>query len=66
MLDPEGFGSPLRSEFAGYWKLRVDDYRVVYTVKKDKVLVKVIKNGARKDFEAYEALIKRIPKILDF
>lgn len=63
--DPEGFGEPLRGEFSGFWKLKAGDYRVVYTIKKEKVLVKVIKVGARLDFEVYEALVKRIPKILD-
>lgn len=62
---PEDFGAPLRGEFSGYWKLRIDDFRVVYTIKKEKVLVKVIKVGARRDFEVYEDLVKRIPKILD-
>lgn len=56
---------PLFGESSGYWKLRVDDYRVVYSIKKEKVLVKVIKIGARRDFEVYEELVKRIPKILD-
>ncbi len=64
-VDPENFGAPLRGEFAGYWKLRVEDYRVIYSIKKEKVLVKVIKIGARRDFEVYEELVKRIPRILD-
>lgn len=64
-VDPEGFGSPLRGEFSGYWKLRVGDYRVIYSIRKEKVLVKVIKIGARRDFEVYEKLVKRIPQILD-
>ena len=64
-VDPENFGSPLRGEFSSYWKLRIEDYRVIYSIKKEKVLVKVIKIGARRDFEVYEELVKRIPKILD-
>lgn len=63
--EPKSFGEPLRGEFAGYWKLKSEDYRVIYTIKKERVLVKVIKIGARRDFEVYEALVKRIPKILD-
>lgn len=63
---PDTYGSPLRGEFSGYWKLRVGDYRVIYTIRKERVLVKVIKVGARRNFEVYESLIKRIPKILDF
>lgn len=63
--DPEAFGSPLRGEFSGYWKLRVDDFRVIYSVKKDKVLVKVIKIGVRRNYEVYEDLVRRIPQILE-
>ena len=63
-VDPEGFGSPLRGVFSNYWKLRVDDYRVIYSVKKEKVLVKVIKIGARRNAEVYDELVRRIPKIL--
>lgn len=64
-VDPENFGLPLRNEFSGYWKLRVEDYRVIYSIKKERILVKVIKVGARRDFEVYEELARRIPKILD-
>jgi mRNA interferase RelE/StbE len=65
-VDPEGYGEPLRGDLAGYWKLKVEDFRVVYSIKKDVVTVKVLKVGARRDFEVYEAMIRRIPKILDF
>lgn len=63
--DPEAYGLPLRGEFAGYWKLRVGDYRVIYTIKRTQVIVKVIKIGARKDYAVYEELIHRLPKVLD-
>ncbi len=64
--DPESFGRPLRGEFSGYWKLKVADYRVIYSLHKERVIVKVIKIGPRRNFEIYEELIRRIPKILDF
>ncbi len=64
--DPEGYGEPLRGELSGYWKLKIEDFRVVYSIKKDVVTVKVLKVGARRDFEVYEEMVRRIPKILDF
>jgi mRNA interferase RelE/StbE len=63
--DPENYGKPLRGDLAGYWKLKIEDYRVIYTIKRERILVKVIQVGARRDFEVYEALVKRIPKILE-
>lgn len=29
---PERFGHPLRGTLKGYWKLRIEDYRVVYKI----------------------------------
>lgn len=34
MTRPEFFGIPLRNNLAGYRKLRVGDYRIVFTIKK--------------------------------
>lgn len=65
-IDPKAFGNPLAGEFHGYWRLRVGEYRVVYTIEEDRVLVKVIKVGIRRDFEIYGELARRIPKILSF
>ena len=36
---PEAFGKPLRGSLAGYWTLRVGDYRVVYRIVKEEVWV---------------------------
>ena len=63
--NPEDFGSPLRGKLQGYWKLRLANYCVVYTIKKSKLYIKVIKVGARKDFEVYEETLKRVPKLMD-
>lgn len=60
---PKVYGAPLRAPYANYWKLRVGDYRVVYTVHDDIVEVRIIKIGARRDFEVYEALSNRLPRI---
>lgn len=64
--EPEAFGKPLGGGLKGYWRLRVDDYRVIYAIVKNKVIVKVIKVGIRRDSEVYEAMLRRIPKIGDF
>jgi mRNA interferase RelE/StbE len=42
MTHPEIFGIPLRSNLAGYRKLRIGDYRVVFTIKKQVVDILVI------------------------
>ncbi|MBI4975036.1 MAG: type II toxin-antitoxin system RelE/ParE family toxin [Candidatus Omnitrophica bacterium] len=61
--DPERYGSPLSGEYKGYWKLRVGDFRVVYRIVKDKVLVVVIKIGIRRDDRIYRELIHRLKKM---
>lgn len=50
MEEPHKYGLPLRRTLKGYWKLRVGDYRVVFTVEEQEVVVLVICH--RKD--AYE------------
>lgn len=44
---PEVYGVPLRATLKQYWKLRVDDYRVVYSIKAKTVYILVIAH--RKD-----------------
>ena len=61
--DPEHYGSPLSGEYKSYWKLRVGDYRVIYKILKDKILVMVIKVGIRRDGKIYKELIYRLKKI---
>ena len=62
-LDPEAYGKPLTGEFKGYWRLRVEDHRVVYRIIKDQVLVLVVKIGIRKDGEVYRTLAGRLKKL---
>ncbi|HEU4882047.1 MAG TPA: type II toxin-antitoxin system RelE/ParE family toxin [Longimicrobium sp.] len=45
--DPQAFGRPLTGELAGYFRLRVTGYRVVYKVIDDKVWVIVLAAGKR-------------------
>lgn len=47
MTQPEIFGKPLRRSLAGYRKLRVGDYRVIFQI--DKLEVKVFVIGHRRD-----------------
>lgn len=42
MVEPHKYGMPLRRTLKGYWKLRVGDYRVVFTVEDGDVFVLVI------------------------
>ncbi|OGX30457.1 MAG: hypothetical protein A2705_04240 [Omnitrophica WOR_2 bacterium RIFCSPHIGHO2_01_FULL_52_10] len=63
LADPEAYGKPLRGEFSGYWRLRIGDYRVVYKILKDEVLVYVIKVGIRRDDRIYRELLSRLKQI---
>ena len=62
-LDPQAYGEPLRGEFLNYWRLRIGDYRAVYRIDKDKIIVLVIKVGIRKDDRVYNELFSRLKKI---
>ena len=53
--EPSHYGEPLRHTLKGYWKLRVGDYRVIFQLRNDCVLV--IEIGHRKDI--YAAPIRR-------
>jgi len=57
--DPEGFGVPLRGDLKGLWKLRVGQYRVVYQIKAQEIMVYVVKVGFRRDEEVYREVLKR-------
>jgi len=53
---PETYGKPLQKTLKGYWKLRVGDYRVVFKVSGDDILILGIIH--RK--EVYRLIKKRI------
>jgi mRNA interferase RelE/StbE len=61
--DPQNCGRPLRGEFGGYWRLRIGDYRAVYRIVKEQIVVLVIKVGIRRDDRVYRELFARIKKI---
>ena len=52
VADPIRFGLPLRRNLKSFMKLRVGDYRIIYSIQKETVTVYVIKIGHRK--EVYE------------
>jgi mRNA interferase RelE/StbE len=45
--EPALYGKPLRGTLAGYWKLRVGDWRVVYAIRENEVIVFAIKHRSR-------------------
>lgn len=52
MVDPVKFGLPLRRNLKGLMKLRVGNYRIIYSIRREIVTVEVIKIGHRR--EVYE------------
>lgn len=48
--EPEIYGKPLRYTLKGLWVLRVGDYRVVYSIEKEEIII--LRIGHRK--EVYE------------
>ncbi len=53
--DPVKYGAPLRWSLKGFRKLRVGDYRVIYSFRKNRIIV--LKIGHRK--EVYSAVLTR-------
>ena len=39
MTAPQQYGEPLKKTLKGYWKLRVGDYRIVFKVSKNELIV---------------------------
>ncbi len=39
MTAPEQYGEPLRKTLKGYWKMRVGDYRIVFKVSANDIMV---------------------------
>lgn len=56
ITSPEIFGKPLRFSLSSFRKLRVGDYRVIFEISKEKVVIFVI--GHRKNI--YEIAKKRL------
>ena len=60
---PTEFGKPLTGLLRGYWRLRVDVYRVMYRVEPHRLVVLVIKVGMRRDAQIYAEAIPRLRKL---
>ena len=48
-VDPVQFGTPLKQNLKGLMRLRVGNYRIIYFIEKETVIVFVIKMGHRKE-----------------
>ena len=47
--DPRGLGKPLTGPFSGLWRYRIGDYRVIYKIAQEEILIIVARIGHRKD-----------------
>ncbi len=47
--DPKELGKPLKGEFQGYWRYRWGDYRVIYKISEQEILILVLRISNRKD-----------------
>ncbi len=59
VVDPEGYGTPLRAPLDGYWKHEFASHRVIYRIYEDPKVVAVCAVGARRGKHArdvYEQL----------
>lgn len=59
---PDFFGKPLWKELKGYYRLRVEDYRIVYQIQAEKITVFVIHIGFRRDDEVYKEALRRLSR----
>ena len=60
---PNEFGKPLSGPLQGYWRLRVGDYRVIYRIEQNRLVVLVIKVGMRRDAQIYIETLPRLRKL---
>ena len=58
MTEPLKYGAPLRGTLKKYWKLRAGDYRIVYEVSENEVIV--YKIAHRREIYEESGSIKRI------
>lgn len=47
--DPKGLGKALTGQFKGLWRYRVGDFRVIYKVAEEEILIVVARIGHRKN-----------------
>ncbi|MBF0489593.1 MAG: type II toxin-antitoxin system RelE/ParE family toxin [Candidatus Omnitrophica bacterium] len=58
ILDPISYGLPLRKSLQGHRKLRVGDYRIIYRIETDQIII--LKIGHRRD--VYLSVLHRLTK----
>ena len=58
--EPLKSGNPLSGNLGMFRKLRVGDYRVVYQVVENRVIVYVLAVGPRRDKEVYQEAVSRL------
>ena len=47
--DPRSYGKPLRHNLVGFWRYRVEDYRIICEIKDQELVILVIELGHRRD-----------------
>ena len=60
---PTAYGKSLSGPLQGYWRLRVDVYRVIYRIEQQRLIVLVVKVGMRRDAQIYTEAIPRLRKL---
>ena len=58
LTHPELYGQPMRGLLKNVWKLRAGDFRVIYSIEKDGILIHIV--GHRS--EVYKVAKKRLAK----
>ncbi|MFH1856955.1 MAG: type II toxin-antitoxin system RelE/ParE family toxin [Candidatus Omnitrophota bacterium] len=46
---PKGLGKPLKGEFQGYWRYRWGNYRIIYKIAEQEVLILILRVSHRKE-----------------
>ena len=47
--DPKELGKPLKGDFQGYWRYRWGNYRVIYKISEQEILILILRIGHRKE-----------------
>jgi mRNA interferase RelE/StbE len=47
--DPTQFGKPLKRHLSGLWRYRVGDYRIICQIRKEEIMVLVVRVSHRKN-----------------
>ncbi len=55
-IQPEKFAKPLQRSLKGYWRLRVGEYRIVFKIKGDTILILGIIHREK----IYQQILKRV------